>query len=328
LRTRCVVIARRTHLLGALELVVGGEGDGEEVLVRVDKGVDDRGDGGDADGEGDGGDGADARGELGEEGALLNVEDRRGEDGAVVVDLDDGHTVGEGRDVEHVEQRRLGGTDLVAGRHDLDVVDDLDGTTRDLGRDTERLEEGRLSGLHAGVAGRDEHVVGRDGAGTGRGGDLVRDDDLADVLEVTGREDEADVALDEREDLLELGELAEEATDGAAHHRVLAHEDDTLAAERHTDHVQLLRRDVVDVDDEDGGCGVSNDAIKTKTLSTRLHSPTPRLQPISSIPRSFPYSVESTTLQPRLTPPSPLTQHHSHSQTAAAPTHGTAQGEP
>jgi hypothetical protein len=162
LRTRCVVIARRTHLLGALELVVGGEGDGEEVLVRVDKGVDDRGDGGDADGEGDGGDGADARGELGEEGALLNVEDRRGEDGAVVVDLDDGHTVGEGRDVEHVEQRRLGGTDLVAGRHDLDVVDDLDGTTRDLGRDTERLEEGRLSGLHAGVAGRDEHVVGRD----------------------------------------------------------------------------------------------------------------------------------------------------------------------
>lgn len=37
-----------------------------------------------------------------------------------------------------------------------------------------------------------------------------------------------------------------------AHHGVLAHQDDTLATQRDTDLVHLLRRDIVDGDDEDG----------------------------------------------------------------------------
>lgn len=55
-----------------------------------------------------------------------------------------------------------------------------------------------------------------------------------------------------REQALVLGEVGDEALDGTADHGVLAHQDDTLAAHRLTDLVHLLRRDIVDGDNEDG----------------------------------------------------------------------------
>ena len=213
----------------------------------------DRGDGGDADRERDGGDGLDTAGEAVDEGLLLDVEDGRGEDGAVVVDLDDLHTVGERRDVEHVQQGSLGSSDLVADSDDLNVVDNLDRSSGNLGGDTEGLEERGLSGLHTGVSGRDVDVNGGDGTSLGRGGDDVGDDDLSDVLEVTRGEDESDVALDVGEQLLELGEVGHDGSESSSDHRVLSHEDDTLASERLSDLVDLLGRDVVDVAEEDRG---------------------------------------------------------------------------
>ena len=217
----------------------------------------DRGKGGDAGSERDGGNGLDLRLEGLEDGLLLDVENRGGEDRAVVVNSNNSHTVGEGRDVEHVKEGSLGRTDLGAGSDDLDVVDDLNGTTGNLGGDTESLEERGLSGLHAGVAGGDVDVDGGEGTGTGGGGNDVGDNGLTDVLEVTVGEDEANVALDVGEDLLILGEVGDHGTESTADHGVLAHEDDTVVTDRLTDHVALLRRDIVDVDDEEGGCTVS-----------------------------------------------------------------------
>ena len=215
--------------------------------------MDDRGQGGVVDGERDGGNGLDGRREAVEQGLFLNVENLGGEDGTVVVHLGDSHTVGEGRNVEHVQQGRLGRTDLGAGRDDLDVGDDFDRTTRNLGRDTERLEERGLSGLHTSVAAGDVDVVGGDGTGTRGGGDDVGDDDFANVLQVARGKDKANVALDVGQELLELGVLLEDDAERTADHGVLAHQDDTLAAERLTDQVELLRRDIVDVAEEDGG---------------------------------------------------------------------------
>lgn len=242
-----------THLGRLLELVVGGDRDGKDVLVGVDERVGDRGNGGDANSERDGGDGLDARRELVDEGLLLDVKDRGREDGTVVVNLNNSHTVGERRDVEHVKKGGLRRSDLGAGSNDLNVVDDLNGTTGNLGGDTEGLEERGLSGLHTGVAGGDVDVGGGNGTGTSGGSDLVRDNGLTDLLEVTVGEDEADVATDEGEDLLELGELAGKGAESTTDHGVLAHEDNTLATESLTDHVALLRGDVVDVDNEHRG---------------------------------------------------------------------------
>jgi len=57
--------------------------------------------------------------------------------------------------------------------------------------------------------------------------------------------------LDEGEQTLVLGRVGDQTLQRTADHGVLAHEDDTLAAERVADLVHLLRRDIVDGDDED-----------------------------------------------------------------------------
>lgn len=241
-----------THLGGTLELVLGSERDVEEVLVGVDERVHDRSNGGDTSSERKSGNGLDTRRELGKEGRLLNVEDGWREDGTVVIDLNNRHTVGERRDVQHVEQSGFGRSDLLALSDDLDIVDDFNGTTGNLGRDTESLEERGLSWLHTGVTGRDVDVDGGKGTSLGRGGDDVGDDDLTDVLEVTGSEDETNVSLDVGEELLELGEVGEDGSERTSDHGVLSHKNDTLATEGLTDLVDLLRRNVVDVTEEDG----------------------------------------------------------------------------
>ena len=48
---------KKTHLLGSLKLKVGSDGNSEQVLVRVDKRVHDRRQGGDTGSERDGGNG-------------------------------------------------------------------------------------------------------------------------------------------------------------------------------------------------------------------------------------------------------------------------------
>jgi hypothetical protein len=57
--------------------------------------------------------------------------------------------------------------------------------------------------------------------------------------------------LDVGEKALVLGRVSDQALQSTADHGVFAHEHNTLAAERLTDLVHLLRRDIVDGDDED-----------------------------------------------------------------------------
>ena len=92
-----------TNLLSSLERVIRDERDGDEVLVRVDKSVRDGDNRRVVEGQGDGCDGLDAREETANELILIDIEDGGREHVAVVEDLDDGHTIGERRDVQHVE---------------------------------------------------------------------------------------------------------------------------------------------------------------------------------------------------------------------------------
>ena len=172
----------------------------------------DGGEGREVGGEGDGGDGSDGLLEGLEELLVGDVEHGGGEDVALVVDLDDAETVGEGGDVEHVEEGGLGGADLGVGLDELEIGGDFNGTTGNLGGDTEGLEEGGLAGFHAGVSGGDPDVDGGDGTGTSGGGNSVVEDLVADLLEVGVGEDEADVASDEGEEALVVGEVSDEGT--------------------------------------------------------------------------------------------------------------------
>lgn len=213
----------------------------------------DRDDSGVVEGQGDSGDGLDTLQEPVHQFGRLDVEDMRREDRAVVVDLNDLHTVCERRDVHHVEQSRFGGTDTVSGVDDLDVADNFDGTTGNLGGDTQSLEEGGLARFHTSVTSGDSDIDRSESTGTSGSSDGVASDGRADVLEITGSEDEADVATDVGHKTFELGKFGEEDTKSAADHGVLAHQDDTGASEGDTDLMHLVRADVIDVDDEDGG---------------------------------------------------------------------------
>lgn len=232
--------------------------------------MDDRWQGWEVGGQRDGSDGGNGAGESLEQLGLLNVEDRRREGITLVVDLGDSHSVGERRDAQHVEEGGLGGSDLGSSLDKLQVDSNLNGTTGNLCRDAEGLEERGLSGLHTSVSSRDIDICGRNGTGSGGSCDLVGVDLVTDGLEITVGEDESDVALDEWEETLVLGVVADEALDGTAnlrglavatrglralflaYHGVLSHQDDSLSAERLTDLVHLLRADIVDTDDEDG----------------------------------------------------------------------------
>lgn len=243
----------RTNLLGSLEGVLSGKRDGQNVLVGVDQGVGNGHNSGVVEGQGDGSDGLDTGHEAVDELRLINVKNLGGEEVAVVIDGHNSHTVGKRRDVEHVEEGSLGGSDTGTSSNDLDVADDFNGTTGNLGGDTESLEERGLAGFHSGVTSRDNDVLGGEGTGTSGGSNLVGNDDLADFLEVSSSEDESDVALDVREETLELGVLGEDGAEGTADHGVLAHQDNTLATEGGTDLMHLVGANIVDVDQEDGG---------------------------------------------------------------------------
>lgn len=56
-----------------------------------------------------------------------------------------------------------------------------------------------------------------------------------------------------RKQTLVLGRVGDQALESAADHGVLAHQNDTLAAEGATDLVHLVGADVVDIDNEDRG---------------------------------------------------------------------------
>ena len=133
-------------------------------------------------------------------------------------------------------------------------LNDFDGSLGNLGRDVQSLEEGGLLGTQPGVLGWHDDVKGSQCSGTGRGSNLVSQEHVPDGDQLLLGENESNVSLDVVEKLLELGVVGQVSADGLAHHGVLAHEDDGMAAERHADLLHLLGSDIVGVDLKDKKC--------------------------------------------------------------------------
>lgn len=172
--------------------------------------------GGEVSSQRDGGDGADGRLEGGQKLLLTNVQNFGAEGLAIIVDLSNSHTVGERRDVQHVEEGGFGSTNFRASFNELQIGSNFNGTTSNLGGDTESLEERGLSGLHTSVTGGDKDIQGSNGTGTSRGSNSVGKDLLSDFFQVSVGEDEANIALDVRQKALIFWVIREEAFDGTA----------------------------------------------------------------------------------------------------------------
>jgi hypothetical protein len=190
--------------------------DSQNLLVAVNHRVHDRRQGGEVGSKRDASNGGDSARESLKKLTLLDVENAWREGVALVVNLRDAHSVGEGRDIQHVEQGSLRRSDLVSCLNELQICCDFDGTAGDLGGDSESLEERSLSGFHARVSGGDVDIGGSKSTSTSRGSNLVGENLVTDDFEVAIGEDESDVALDEWEEALVLGGIGDEALDGAS----------------------------------------------------------------------------------------------------------------
>lgn len=233
-----------------LELHIGRGGQSQQIAESIGNAVRSRSNGWITNRQTDGSQIGNTGLELGAQILRLDVEDLWGENGTRVVDLFDLESVRERRDVQHVEESGLGGSDLVAGLQDGNVVDDFDCSLGDLGRDGQGLEERGLLGSQTGVLGWDGDQQGGDGAGTSWGTDLRFDELLTDLGQISLGENESNVSLDVREELLQLGVVLQMATDGLTHHRVLSHQHDSGSAQQTTDGLHLLGSDIVGLDDE------------------------------------------------------------------------------
>lgn len=171
--------------------------------------------------ERDTGDGRNGAAERLQELGLLDIQNGRREAVSLVVDLSNSHTVGEGRDVQHVEKSSLGCSDLGSGLDELEISSDFNGTTGDLGWNTKSLEERGLSWFHSSVTSWDVDICGSNSTSSGWSSDFVDENLVPDSLEVGVGEDESDVALDERKETLVLWRIGDEALDGATDLRIL-----------------------------------------------------------------------------------------------------------
>ena len=238
-------------LLSLLDGVVSSNGDGEDVLVGIDEQVGEGSDGGEVDLEGEGGNASntsrDSRDDLG----ISDVEDLRLEDVSVIVDLKDGETIREGLDVEELEERSLRRTDLISDADDGDVGGDLNLTLGNLGRDVKSLQERSLSGLETSVTLRNGDIERRDGSRLSGSGDADLHKLITAVRQLLLGEDETNVTPDVLQENLDGRDLLQVITDGLTDESVLTHQDDSVSAGELTDTLELMRTDVVSIDEED-----------------------------------------------------------------------------
>ena len=146
--------------------------------MGADKRLGDRNDDRVRESQGDGGNDLDTRSEsdnqLGVEG-IQNV----GYEGVSGSDyLNGDHTARKLGDIQHVQKSDFGRANPCAGADNLRVRGDFDCTRS--------LEEGCLVGVHSSVSCRNSVISRSKSTGSGRGGDLVLDDEVPNLLQIAG----------------------------------------------------------------------------------------------------------------------------------------------
>mmetsp|Transcript_11969 Transcript_11969/g.25291 ORF Transcript_11969/g.25291 Transcript_11969/m.25291 type:complete len:318 (+) Transcript_11969:52-1005(+) len=218
------------------------DGEGQDHLEGIDDRVGNGSLGRVSGGERDRGQNAESLAELSGEDVVGDLQDLGVEERTVVVDHLKDHTVGEGTDVELLQESGLRGGDLVSGGDEVGVVDHLDLSAGNLGGDLEGLEKGGLTGITTGGTLGNDDVVGGDGTDLGGSGAGVGLEDLADVAEVSVGEDETDVSAAALDELLDggLGVFFDVFLQTLSHHGVLSHQDLGLSSQGLTGVLELF----------------------------------------------------------------------------------------
>jgi len=191
-------------------------------------------------------------------------------DKTVIVDNSGDKTISERKDVKLGKKSGLRSTDTLTSMDEDLIGKDLDLTLVDLSGNAESLEEGSLSGLHTSGTSRDNNVVGSNNTNLGRGTNLQRSDEVADLSEITLGEDETNVAVEVREEVLDLGVLVEVVMDRTTNHGLLAHEKNSLATEGNADLLHVVAADIVALDEDDLGVLVDKGKELLEELSLLL----------------------------------------------------------
>lgn len=173
-----------------------GKSDRSDVLEGVDDQVGSGNLVGFSDGKGDSSDLVGGVGELGDDVSRVHVEDLRGKDGTVVVDSVDFHTVGEGLNIQFLQEDCFGVSDFLASSTDLEFLGDFNLTLVNLGGHVQGVEERDLRGIHTGGAGVNRDVDGGNHSDLGSSWLLVVFDDGSDFEDGGIGEDEADLSLE------------------------------------------------------------------------------------------------------------------------------------
>jgi len=184
------------ELLCLGELEGGAHGDGNEGLEGVVEAVGDLCLGGVVQHHTQGGHGACSLDELALHVILGDVQHIGAEDVTLLVHGHSLDAVGEGANLQLVQQGSLGLADLLAELDQMHAGNHLNLSLVNLGGDVEGLEPRGLAGVAAGRAGLDVDIGGGKSANASGGGHLVGDNNLTDLCDVAVGEHEANVAVD------------------------------------------------------------------------------------------------------------------------------------
>jgi len=246
------------YVLGALELELGLDGDGNDVLESGGDEMRESRDGRISDLESDGADSLETSGEHLHDVVWSEREEGGRIDESSIEDGLDCCSVGERHDVELIEESCFGGSDLLTFLDEMDTGDDLDLSFDDLGRYVEGLKERGLSRLHTGWSRLDEHILRWNSSDLCWRLLFVGFCDLLDVAEVSIGEDQSDVSSDGGEESLDscsflvscLIAFLDIITNGLSDQGVSSKEKDSVSSEDLSDLLDAVCSDVVDCDQQ------------------------------------------------------------------------------
>lgn len=204
------------------------------------------------DSHGDGSNVLDTGHQVFDQGRVFDVQNFGREQSTVIVDLSDGHTVGEGGDVQHVQKSSFGGTDFLTDFNQVDIRSNFDSTTSNLGGDTESLEERGLSGFHTSVTTGDEDITRGHSTGFSRSLNTVSNDLVTNGFHVTIGKDESNVSFNSGQEFFQIRVIFTQSTQDFTDHGVFTHQDDGFSTERLTNLVHLVGTDIVNAAEENG----------------------------------------------------------------------------
>jgi len=202
--------ARRFKVFEELEWDASFQSSSGELLETVDDHVRNGEDIGLTDSERNGSNVVSSLSDLSEQCFRVKVENFRGEDATVVVDVEDFHTEGEGLNIQLLQNGSFGVTDLLTFLAHSEFLGNFDLTLLNLGGDVKGVEEGNLGGIQTSWARWDDDFDGSESTDLSWGRDSVAFNHGLKLMDWGVGEDETDFTLAVLRKLFDLWEISVE----------------------------------------------------------------------------------------------------------------------